>query len=382
MVRLVFAFSVLLLAPQDPPLPPKKEAQEFVEKNVNAAIDKGLASLREKQLQFGEFKERTGVAHGETALALYTFLACGVPLEDPSATKALDWLFDHPYSWSNTYEVSLIALAFSEALPQMKRRTAQAKAIITKAVNWLVEAQLDRGGWGYTQKSPSHDHSNTQFAIMGLRAAINAGVHVPRQTWYRELDHLKSAQLKDGGWPYRCTDPPDFPSLSMTAAGVMGRYMARASLGADAKELATDPDLKRGLAALNSFWGVLKPAWSRKDFVWVYYTLWSVERACMVTDTRLLGAADWYVEGAWFLIHRQQVGGLGLADQCFTLLFLKRAFVPVKTPSKAPPIPAAKPQPTAPTPTPSRGRTPSGQEGSQDESNEPDADEGKPREME
>src|SRR6185436_12075222 len=73
---------------------------------------------------------------------------------------------------------------------------------------WLVEAQTNRGGdsgdWDY-QKPPQEgmDNSNTQFAVLGLRAAMNAGVQVPVVSWVRSLNHWMADQNKDGSWPYR-----------------------------------------------------------------------------------------------------------------------------------------------------------------------------------
>jgi hypothetical protein len=66
----------------------------------------------------------------------------------------------------------------------------------------------------------------------------------------------------------------------------------------------------------------------------------------MVTGQRLLGPIDWYMEGAYILIRAQAVEGTwgsgqdAVVSQCFALLFLKRAFIPVATVSNAKPDPA------------------------------------------
>jgi len=71
----------------------------------------------------------------------------------------------------------------------------------------------------------------------------------------------------------------------------------------------------------------------------------------MVTGQQRLGDIDWYVEGAWHLISRQGEDGLlvespdPVPGHCFSLLFLKRAFVPVATPSRhAPETATPKPR--------------------------------------
>jgi hypothetical protein len=311
-------------------------------------------------------KERT--ARGTTALALYTLIASGNTLEDPSAAKALEWLLSHPVdgtgngAW-DTYEFSLVAVALSYSVPHLPKgdQRDQAATLLQRAADWLVRAQLPGGGWSYNLRPVGvriegwHDHSNSQFAVLGLRAAANAGAKVPKESWEREVTHYKTSQLADGGWGYR-TCYKDLAregksTSTMTAAGVMGLAMALGSTKASSAEhLSKDPAIKKGLEAMGVHWArglenELKPLGG------VPYLLYSVERACMVTGQQRLGDIDWYVEGAWHLIRQQRGDGLlgtsrdPVAGHCFSLLFLKRAFVPVATPSKHnPQTPAPKPR--------------------------------------
>jgi hypothetical protein len=137
----------------------------------------------------------------------------------------------------------------------------------------------------------------------------------------------------------------------MTAAGVMSLAMALGSVGSPrtAQSLAGDAAIKRGSSAMKVHWdkGVTRSGIPN------YYLLYSIERACMVTGQRLLGDVDWYVEGSWILIRYQNTDGLwgsgqdAVVPQCFALLFLKRAFVPVQTPSNAKPGEVAKSDPNS-----------------------------------
>lgn len=376
----MFRFSLVLLAL----LLPQQEATEaekrnYVEKNVDTAIEKGLRALREWQQPSGSFQ--SGHIHGVTALSLYTILALGGTLEDPGAAKALDWLLNNSIDWkgngrSDTYQISLIAVGLSYAIPHLAKdeRRKQAVSILQQAADWLVSAQVPGGGWSYSHKTEGwHDHSNSQFAVLGLRAAANAGAKVKREVWERELTHYKTSQLADGGWGYRACYSPgarlNRSTSTMTAAGVMGLAMAIGSLRTVRPEqISSDPAIRKGLEAMKVLWtqGLTN---NLKLMGGIPYLLYSVERACMVTGQQRLGTIDWYVEGSWIILKEQNADGrfVGtgsdpVSTHCFSLLFLKRAFVPVATPSRP------KPQ-----------DTPTGKSGTPPAS---DASDDKPREME
>ena len=347
----------------------EKERRDYVEKNAEKAIEKGLRALRERQFPSGSFKSEANgtTARGTTALALYTLLASGNTLEDRSAAKALDWLLTNSIDWTgnghwDTYEISLIAVALSYSLPHLPKgaKRNQATDMLQRAADWLVSAQCPGGGWSYNLRTIGirikgwHDHSNSQFAVLGLRAAANAGAKVAKEVWEREVTHYKTSQLGDGGWGYRACYKDQTRTASststMTAAGVMGLAMALGSTKASSAEhLAKDPAIKKGLEAMRVHWG-LGLENRLKSLGGVPYLLYSVERACMVTGQQRLGDIDWYVEGAWQLISQQRPDGMlgtsqdPISGHCFSLLFLKRAFVPVATPSRqAPDSPKPKP---------------------------------------
>ena len=64
------------------------------------------------------------------------------------------------------------------------------------------------------------------------------------------------------------------------------------------------------------------------------YNLYSLERAMMLAGFAKLGSSDWYAEGALWILRAQKEDGswIDVADTCFALLFLKRAYVDVATP--------------------------------------------------
>ena len=370
MLRPALALLVLLTPQQEPS---ERDRRVYVEKSVDKAVEKGLRALKSLQQEDGRFDwGGSSVPHGATSLALYTFLASGESLDDPAVAKALEWVLKNPMGMKGdgsceTYQVSLVAVALSYAIPKMPagENRDEAVAMIQRSADWLVEAQDRRGGWGYSTKGDWHDHSNSQFAILGLRAAANAGAKVHRDVWPREVRHYKFGQLRDGGWGYHAChmgkNSMTTSTTSMTAAGVMSLAIALGSAGAPEK-VPADPAIKTGLAALKALWQKGLTV-NMKDLGGITYVLYSIERACMLTGQRLLGTIDWYVEGAWILLQDQAADGFwgtgnrAVAPTCFALLFLKRAFVPVATPSNA-------------------------KKGEPVKSNGSGADAGKPREME
>src|SRR5262249_44048805 len=91
-------------------------------------------------------------------------------------------------------------------------------ARIQRNVDWLVENQLD-DGWGYTKAAGARtggDNSNTQYALLGLHEAIQAGYKVPEKAVQAAQKFFLDARTA-GGWGYKRGMKP---SMTMTSAGV------------------------------------------------------------------------------------------------------------------------------------------------------------------
>lgn len=338
----------------------------ILDKDINSAIDAGVAQLKSRQDATGFWKYcvcglQKNDAHnnGTTALALYTLLKCDVPVRDKSVALGLDWLQTQPLP-NHTYTVGLQAMVFAEAV-EMLAPPPKAKvklpvddlAVLAKylprlrdCVAWLVEAQshVNRGGyetgdWDYVKPSASGmDNSNTQFAVLGLRAAQNAGVPTPPAVWLRSMNHWTADQNKDGSWPYKRdkNNPNPGGSRSMTAAGLYCSLVAKATLKRkDPVLLAAEDPFKKGLeyfkknSPLYDFGRTRHPGHVQSP----YYDLYSLERAMMISKTDKLGDRDWYRDGAAFILANQGPEGewIDTTDTCFALLFLKKAFVAVAT---------------------------------------------------
>jgi VWFA-related protein len=175
----------------------------------------------------------------------------------------------------------------------------------------------------------SGDHSNTQFALLGIWAAGRQGFD-PDSALESIDAHFRSAQLDDGRWGYQ---PGMMGSEAMSCAGLMGLAIAAARPGLAERQtarargaaLAKDPAF---IAALRAVARDARRASLHSD---IYY-LWSLERVCVALGLRSLEGFDWYAHGARILLERQRDDGGWSADRwgrqpmtCLALLFLRKA---------------------------------------------------------
>jgi hypothetical protein len=333
-----------------------KSAGTALEQDVAGAVERGTAWLKR------QVKDSTPLPYGKasfgpggTMLAAYTLLMSGVPVDDPVLAAQLKWLETaeppRPYS---VYEAAIAAMVFSEGAERDPKRRVRYRECMAAASEALVRSQDPSGAWGYPASAPKGpgyptDNSNTQFAILGLRAAENHGAKVPPAVW-ASAEAYQRRSMHGGGWAYYEKGDPTHCYGSMTAAGLGGLLIARASRkGRAPADFLKDEDAVSGLKWLERNWGMEGhvPAATGMALGSSYYWLWSLERCCLLSGISRIGEHDWYQEGAKYLLARQRADGEwkgpeALADHCFALLFLKRAYVSVATPGGRP---ATKPKP-------------------------------------
>ena len=346
-------------------------------KQINECIDRGAKFLRTLQREEGDFKPHGNHTIGSTALAIMTLHACGVERNDPALRKALDWLlrqsparnydrsvalmaFDHVY----TPEKEILALRRGKPVAFERRLPDEERAWCHRIAEALERAAPSPGMWDYSSKgaapggSRRPDASNSQYAVLGLRAAARLGYPVKEQSWrgvIRYFSQLRERKAKRGrvdvvfegevyaqtikvpeaaGFRYRADGP--FAWGSMTCAGIASLAIARdelqrARLRVDAR--AIDRMIWGGWAWLDAHWGVDRNP-DHPGGRWYYYYLYSLERAGILARIKKVGGKDWYLEGAIQLLERERKGGGwggSLTDNCFALLFLRRATAPVAT---------------------------------------------------
>lgn len=368
---------------------------------IGEAVKRGVAGLRKMQEQNGSFVDRSGsfardFPTGVTALALMALLHSGVKLDDPVVKSGFDYV--RGQSFKKTYEVATVLMLLeTKYLPlsqvqdladlteEKARETIQSaitkddRTFAEKAVKWLLDHQTKNGTWGYPEGEESYDHSNTQYAMLGLKSAARMGVKVPDTVWKRAVANwlttqrvgtkkvslkIEGYQGQDLGLSETTSDDTFVPGPwgyfvkkhdvaeivtdqgygSMTCAGLTSLLIAESELAflksLDAG-LRKDIDLakKQGFAWLQENYAIrgappMAGFWS----VFHFYYLFSLERVGVLYGIRMLGGHDWFLEGAVLLCRSQHEDGtwmsydeIPVVDTAFALLFLKRGLLRVST---------------------------------------------------
>ena len=386
------------LAKQEAGVPDRK-----FQKEIDKAIAKGAKWLRGVQQRSGAFGAVTHrkEAHyeiGTSALAGLALLAAGDKAGDKSVDgvlaqcRKLDKLRGQAGS-RTTYDTStLIMFVVEYYKPKQKkprgrrgksveRKAAQnpcelpddVKAWVRDMATWLASQQKDTGGWGY----PIHreDFSNTQYALLGLRAARDCGVKIAPTVFLKTLERALALQETEGpkvprslapdrpggtiykinagdrarGWPYR--ESEGSATGSMTSAGIAIIAICHDALlkprrfppYAKSLQNKAAQAMQDGFAWLETNWTLERNPGANAPN-WHFYYLYGLERAGVLGGRNYIGERDWYLLGARYLVDEQaadgrwSTGALGTdeyeasdaLDTAWAILFLKRATRPGK----------------------------------------------------
>jgi len=120
----------------------------------------------------------------------------------------------------NMYSQAIATLALCEAYAMTKDDNLGGAA--QQAVNFIVHAQHEQGGWRYEPGEPG-DTSVTGWQIAALKSALLAKRTVPREVWYRASNFFDGVQ-EDRGAAYGYQNPTNkMPSMSVV--GLFSRMM-------------------------------------------------------------------------------------------------------------------------------------------------------------
>jgi len=324
--RVVVLVACLLLG-----LPRPSAAQDVTGAQVKRAIAAGVRALKSRQSPDGSWSVRYPHPGGGTCLVTLALLQAGEPVASRQMAAALDQIRN--LADQRVYVVSLKIMVLAQADPDRYRREIQAGA------QWLIKAQTKAGLWSYTQAGGNFDHSNSQFALLGLHAAAQVGVHIPTAVWRRAQTAVLRTQNRDGGWPYRSRGGS---YGSMTAAGVAdliilghtpvaGREQGfRNGKAPGCGKYKANKPLLNGLSWLGRHFRADQNPQRRRS--WVHYWLYAVERCGILSGRRSFGHHDWYREGAAHLVRTQGLAGTwgdGVVDTAFAILFLAKGHKPL-----------------------------------------------------
>lgn len=203
------------------------------EKRVAEAIDRGVAWLFARQKPDGRFEPAQDYAGGMTALCYHALRTCGVPADDPRMAKAYDamkaeYRDARDRKALRVYSAGLIMMAIADhaiANPldraakeekgsskvrkdEKSKIRADDQAWMNDLVTYLHGCRAENGAWRYGETAEygsrgqrntrDHDFSNTQYAILGLRAAAELGCTVKSEIWSDLLQFIIVSQEPTG----------------------------------------------------------------------------------------------------------------------------------------------------------------------------------------
>ena len=314
---------------------------------INEAIDRGAAYLIQRQLRDGSWSEHTERHRsGQTALSLYALLKSGVPKGHPAVRRAIAWLEANPPR--TTYSTGCALMAFAAYGDERH------EDLVKDLVDALIDEQdapgernvMRKGMWAYPDSLA--DLSNTQYAVLGLRAAEMYGVDVPTRVWqrcingvleYQEEPHdvereepvtdgrTRAQKVAVAGFRYRVLGGHAAVTGSMTTAGIGTLAICRWGLTGEADTEGSgkaQKAMRLGVAWLAENFSVTKNPGKADQHL---YYLYGLERVGGLLGIDRIGDWDWYWEGARYLVGRQEGAGNwgGEADTCFAVLFLAKA---------------------------------------------------------
>ena len=282
---------------------------------VNEKIATFIAKLKELQQPDGSWNygsEKYNI--GVTSLVVVALRTAKVPENNPIVRKAMDYLVKKGHT-DFTYTVGLFAMAMEHADPKKYREP------LINAKNWLVKTQ-SQGTWNYTGKGPG-DNSITQFAILGLKSAKDAGLDVPAAIFANTENHFRKTQNPDGGWGYR---PKGGSTKTMTPAALSSLYVCGVEFE-KSLELSIGP----------RFIGQYKQEKVVKDGIKYLeknmdtilsdgYGAYGLERVGVFYDQRFLAGVDWYERGCKVVVKANPSDAYRTA---LYLLFLAKGDTPL-----------------------------------------------------
>jgi hypothetical protein len=205
------------------------------------------------------------------------------------------------------------------------------RSLVALVAAYLIGHQNPNGSWDYVGRNQG-DTSISQYAVLGLWEAENAGVDVPPSVWDRAASWYMSVQSGGGSWNYHRDDPSRPETCAMTAAGVgsllicqrqLERYRQTRRGGSSLlKALAAegtpgdfrpsnsntqlDQAIKRGMSWLSANFATANVLIAGQS---PYYMLYGLERIGALADRGTIGKVDWYARGREFIVSTQHEDG-------------------------------------------------------------------------
>jgi len=269
---------------------------------------------------------------GESALMGLALLKAEVPASDPvvaaCAAKVLQ-RFSGGYvperqGGHDIYEAAVATMLLAN-LDGGQRNAVEALA------QYLISHQKANGSWDYNGRTQG-DTSISQYAVLGLWEAENAGATIPPGVWDRAAQWFLSIQTPNGAWSYHPDDAGSHETVAMTAAGVGSLLICRRQLAplrkapdspsgllvplnpqgasghfdVQTSTARLDQAVRAGLGWLGSHFSTANTANFGPS---IYYALYGIERIGALAERDSLGRVNWFDMGRGYIQSTQQADG-------------------------------------------------------------------------
>jgi Domain of unknown function (DUF4159)/Sigma-70, region 4 len=317
---------------------------------VERSIGDGVRFLKQQQEDDGSWKDLDARSKtGMTSVVTLALLAAGERPGSPTIDRTLVFLRSFgPDQLNSTYAIALQTMVFATADPPFDRIRIAAN------VSWLERTQIKpgdpvewAGSWSYSDgKRQPGDNSNTQYALLGLDAASEAGAPIKPDVWSLARSYWEKSQKPDGSWAY--TPEKGVSTASMTCAGISSLIITNRHrpIGKESLKGEEIDDCGKGDADKRPVQGI---DWLASHFrinenfgagpLWTFYYLGGLERAARLSGSRSIGQHEWYRLGAETLVQKQDKTtgsweGAGIERNrtlatSFALIFLAKGRAPV-----------------------------------------------------
>ena len=222
-------------------LAPDRDNTDLVTRDVERAVERGLAWLARRQIPrsrgkgaFGASGYSGGVA--VCGLAGLAFLSGGsTPGQGPygrhvdlcteyllTCTSPQGYISAPGGGQDRMYGHGFATLFLAEVYGMSMHQDENSRLgeKLRSAVKLIIATQNEAGGWRYQPIKSDADLSITICQIMALRAARDAGITVPDAARARCIDYVKRSQNSDGGFRYTITSGHN-GTFPLTAAGIV-----------------------------------------------------------------------------------------------------------------------------------------------------------------
>ncbi len=366
-----------------------KDLEGEINGAVPEAIERGMKWLLTQQGADGSFGDRSGYpiatlgSYGSTGLAVEALLHSGVPAKDPRILRAFAFLGSRKTSQAYDHALFLSALEArylseldSRMLEKMteqelrielqKRISAKDREQAALSAAFLVDCQSKDGSFGYTRGHDELNFSSMQYALLGLRAASRFGVRISPMVWRKAFKCIETQGTPVGrelelsldfangvmpakkvypvGWQYYSSIVRGASWSSTSNTTMVTAILTSIALVRSELQLLGDWDASSEVEWDRMFWGgwgwvslTFSVRGSHPGGLWwgpgmLYYHLFSLERAGILSNLKSAQGHSWYSEGASLLLAAQDragswtgIQGCSIVDTSFALLFLKRA---------------------------------------------------------